>query len=116
MLHCGVLCCLCLQWSYLLQGMLLPCFGVHKGLQGRVQCTGATSFARLGCSCLPTVRDQPRVGGHCSADTRGLSEEQVAVQRQQLLTELYRRTGPAKCKEAASHIRDLLEQGTACGT
>ena len=32
-------------------------------------------------------------------------------QRQQLLSELYRRTGPAKVAEAAAHVRKLLEEG-----
>ena len=40
-----------------------------------------------------------------------LSGEEAAMRRQQLMTELYRRTGPAKVPEAAAHIAALLEAG-----
>lgn len=37
------------------------------------------------------------------------------MRRRQLLTELYRKTGAAKCKAAAEHIKGLLESGGCHG-
>ena len=66
--------------------------------------------AALTCSA-PYAYCNPCSAPLACADPRGLREEEVARQRQLLLTEYYRKTGPAKCRAAAEHIRDLLEKG-----
>ena len=61
-------------------------------------------------ACLSTCAHPRRAP--CLAPAAGLlTREAVMQQRQQLLSELYRRTGPAKIEDAAAHIRKLLEEG-----
>ena len=94
---------------------------------------GAAQLAGCGRACPQTGRRRMCAAPHCTscaALTAGLcallgagpgprpaggriSGEEAVRARQQLLSEYYRRTGPAKVQDARAHIVSLLEAGRA---